>query len=177
MTTAWPSDEPIGNTRPPAAERVALLHAAAHVGAAVVGIVFLLAAYLKAIDPRPAAAALSHVVGEASTAVQVLLFTLILIEIAIGAMLLVLLWPRFVVAVAAGLLTMFTLWIAYLLVFDIRIDCGCGIRARWFFALDERWTPLARNMVLLAFLVPAVLCFYGRKTRVSHHIQEDHHVS
>lgn len=115
----------------------------------VVGLVFLAAAYTKALDPRETTYAMEHLLSTAGVPAEAGVRALILGEIILGAMLIAGVARRVTLGAAALTLAAFSGWIIYLIATGSSISCGCGLGATWLEPGQARWAALARNGALI----------------------------
>jgi len=125
----------------------------------VVGLVFLAAAYTKAIDPRETSFAMEHLLSPVGIPTDVGERALILSEIILGALLIAGVARRIALGAAVLTLAAFSGWILYLIATGSSISCGCGLGATWLEPGQTRWAALARNIVL--FLVASMGLAYN----------------
>jgi len=115
----------------------------------VVGLVFLAAAYTKAIDPRETSYAMEHLLSPVGIPADAGVRALILSEIILGALLVAGVARRITLGAAAVTLAAFSVWIVYLIATGSSISCGCGLGATWLEPGQARWAALARNISLI----------------------------
>ncbi len=115
----------------------------------IIGVIFLISAFLKSIRPGDTTAALGAIADPNSFTPRLFIYTLVAVEMALAGVLIAHVRPRRALIAASSLLTIFTFWIVWLLIIGWREGCGCG---SWTPTLDPTvalWLALARNVVLL----------------------------
>ena len=134
-----------------------MIRLVAQVGPPIVGVVFLLSAVGKAIDTRDTEAVFDYLTGwtgiDPYSATRVLIFT----EILIGAALLVNAKPRLAKAITATALVSFGLWAVVLIVTDLDVGCGCGLKIPGVSPAAEPQITIAKNIILLLLLFSPLL--------------------
>jgi len=115
----------------------------------ILGLVFIAAAYSKAVDPRETIRAFEWALRGGETVGVLAASMLAGAEFVLGACLLIRVSERFVLGAAFLALLMFTGWLVYLAVAGVDIACGCGIGATWLEHGEARTTSIARNAALL----------------------------
>jgi len=116
----------------------------------VLGLVFLAAAYSKAVDPRETIRVFEWLAPETPVFADLALRALVLGELALGALLLTGLGGRATFGAAIAVLVVFTAWIGYLMAAGLEIGCGCGLSSTWLVEESARAGLLGRNISLLA---------------------------
>ena len=131
----------------------------------LLGGVFLVSAYLKAVKPAETITSLGMLFGDQDVPARVALYGLVFGEMILAAALLANVAPRRTLFVTIGVLAVFTVWIARLLAIGWTGGCGCG---SWTPTLDPTlalWISLGRNLLLLAL---AGAAFSAARRHVGH---------
>lgn len=124
-----------------------------------VGLTLMVAALLKAADPRDTLAILEFAFG--SAAARPLLYALLAVEIVLGSALIAVLRPRVTLALASGLFPVFLGWIGYLELVNAPLTCGCGLESKHWLLGDGRRAAALRAGGL--FVVSFVGLFLTRR--------------
>lgn len=130
-------------------ERLSRTGLLARASTLVLGMIFLISAFLKSIRPGDTTAALGAIFDPNSITPRLFIYALVAIEMTLASVLIAHVWPRRALTAASALLTIFTFWIVWLILIGWREGCGCG---SWTPTLDPTlalWLALGRNVFLL----------------------------
>jgi len=118
----------------------------ARVIAAILGGIFLWAAFWKSVDPSSTEAAFTYMLGDAGP-VAPATHALIYAEILLGAALIAGVALRWSLLAAGAVLTIFTGWLVHLAASGVALDCGCAL-SRDTDAAGVGWFEVGRTAAL-----------------------------
>ncbi|TVQ32117.1 MAG: DoxX family membrane protein [Phycisphaeraceae bacterium] len=145
----------------------------ARVTGVTIGLFLLYAALSKVSDITETTAAFVHIIPSRPYLAEDAARALLLLELMLGMLLILGVALRWMLTVAVVMFIGFCIWLAYLMVFDVQIGCGCGVSFVISQTIGERWSGLATNFALIGLGALGILI--GRQSETNSPLPRHYH--